>query len=243
MPKGCNCCCNPPPKPRADYVYAAVEGNILLESGETRFIEFPPTNLASDPYNCVRGELSGFDPVTGVFTAPRTALYHVSVWANYFVESIICPTGTSGPFQCSDCTGCTGIVGPGGLCCTGPAGCTGAIVLPPLVGTTNTQVRRELKENICGAPGSGFGGLDIAVVGQTAPWSLICEPGTGATGCNYISNASLGGNIPLRKGEKLIISVFQENDQSRRVSLFLEWMIVRGPNINLGKPRGPGVGT
>lgn len=204
MPK-CDKCCPKPYTPSADYVYAAVEGNILLDSGETRFVNSPPTNPASDPYNCVRGRLEGFDPVTGIFTAPRTALYSVSVWANYFKLG-----GSS----------------------------------PQLQGTTNTAIQRELIENICGAPGTGFGGLDIAVVSQTAPWSLICPSGSaGATGCNYLASSSLGGDIPLRKGEKLIISVFQENDQSERVSLFLEWMIVRGPKIDLGKPRGPGVGT
>ena len=120
----------------------------------------------------------------------------------------------------------------------------GAVVIPPLVGTTNTQICRELKENICGAPGTGFGGLDIAVVGQTAPWSFICLPGsTGTTECNYVASATLGASIPLRAGEKLMVSVFQENNQERRVFLFLKWMIVQGPFINLGKPRGPGVGT
>jgi len=240
------CCCQPAKLNVADYVYAAVEGNIQLDSGETRFVNSPPTNPFSNPYNCVRGNLSGFDPVTGIFTAPRTALYQVSVWANYLQERVACPgpSGFIGPFPCRDCTGCTGINGIDGLCCKGPSGCVGAVVIPPLVGTTNTQICRELKENICGAPGTGFGGLDIAVVGQTAPWSFICLPGsTGTTECNYVASATLGASIPLRAGEKLMVSVFQENNQERRVFLFLEWMIVQGPFINLGKPRGPGVGT
>jgi len=200
MPK-CDKCCPKPYTPSADYVYAAVEGNILLDSGETRFVNSPPTNPASDPYNCVRGRLEGFDPVTGIFTAPRTALYSVSVWANYFQP------GQS---------------------------------LPQIGGTTVTTVERFLVENICGGPGTGQPkGLDIAVVSQTAPWTS--RPGE--IGFDYFAGSSLGGDIPLRKGEQLIISVFQENDQSQRVSLFLEWMIVRGPKIDLGKPRGPGVGT
>ncbi len=198
MPKGC--CCYPSQKlSNANYVYAAVEGNIQLDSGESRFVEFPPTNPVSDPYNCVRGNLSGFDPVTGRFTAPKTAIYQVSAWANYF--SNVSPTGTS-----------------------------------RLTGETNTQVCRFLTKNICGGPGTGQPmGLDIAIVGQTAPWSRL--------GVNFIASASLGGCVPLRAGEQMLIRVFQENEEGQRVFLFLEWMIVQGPYINLGVPRGPGVGT
>lgn len=183
------CCCNSQTIKNAIYVYADVKDSITLTNEEVRSV---------DAYQCIRGNLAGFDPVTGVFTAPKTALYDVSVWADYRHSS----TGTV------------------------------------LDGVTNTQLRRELIENICGGPGSGFGGLNIVLIGQTAPFSLVA-----GTGTNPISSSSLGGSVPLRAGEQLKVVVYQENVQTESVQLFLELMIVQREYINLDSLRGPGVGT
>jgi hypothetical protein len=191
--KGC-CCCPTQRIPFATYIYAAVEGNVSIASGEARVLGDDTDTI----YRYERGTLKGFDPVTGIFVAPKTTLYRVNAWVNYFRIR-----------ESSD---------------------------PALLdGVTTTSIERDLQENICGAPGTGFGGLDIAIVSQTAPWSLI-----GGDGGNFLASSSLGGNIPLRQGDRLQLSIFQTNTSAVDAQIFAEVFIEQGPNITLGLPRGPG---
>lgn len=193
MGKEGSCCgCNSQKLSNALYVYAGVEGNITLDNEEYRIVEALDT--ADGPvYPCIRGTLAGFDPVTGVFTAQKTALYDVSVWIDYFRDA----------------------------------------TAPVLDGVTTTAINRELIENICGSPGNGSTGPNV--ICQTAPFSLTDGPGSFP-----VASSSLGGSIPLRAGEKIRISVYQQNDQDESVQVFMELMIVQREYINLDTLRGPG---
>ena len=189
-----------------DYFYTALEGSIQLESGEGRFIEYkdgdgcdgvpPPCPV----WRCLQGDVfchpDSLDVVKGVFTAPSSSFYDVSLWVNYFY---IQPMGTE-----------------------------------DINGTTTTTLRRNLKKNICGFPGTGFGGLDIAIPLATNVFSRF--------GDNSIAGATISCCLPLQRGEQLKVHIFQQNDQGVPVTMFAEWLVKRGKRIDecLAKCRGLG---
>jgi len=72
----------------AKYVYASANGNVIVTSrGETPLIKG-----VSDPrlpiYTCVKGNLEGFDPFSGIFKAPKTGFYDVTLFCNYYLHGL-----------------------------------------------------------------------------------------------------------------------------------------------------------
>nr|QBK90457.1 MAG: hypothetical protein LCPAC103_01380 [Pithovirus LCPAC103] len=202
-PKKCPKRC---PKIQTDYFYTAVEGSIRLQSGQQRFIEFEDGDgcAGTEPpcpiWRCLRGDFfchpDSFDPITGIFTAPSSNFYDVSLAVNYFYD----PT----PID------------------------------PRITGRTTTTLCRNLQENICGFPGTGFMGLDIAVLTSTNPFSNF--------GTNCIASAVINYCIPLNRGDKLLVMIFQENDQAVEVTMFAQMLVKRGKRIDPCIDRCEGLG-
>ena len=72
----------------ARYVYASVNGNVIVTSRyDTPLIKGVP-----DPrfpiYTCVKGNLEGFDPLSGIFKAPKTGFYDVTLFCNYYLYDV-----------------------------------------------------------------------------------------------------------------------------------------------------------
>lgn len=185
------------PSKENNYLYTAVEGSVLLNSGQERVIDYQKGDGTSctdstlcHTWRCTQGDIFGhpdsFNPSTGIFTAPSSNFYKVSLAVNYFY---IQPEGTV-----------------------------------RITGTSTTTLRRNLRENICGLPGTGFDGLDIAVLSSTNPFS--------AFGDNTIASAVISYDIPLQRGDQLKVLIFQENDANVTVTIFSEWLIKRGKRLD-----------
>ena len=71
----------------ARFVYAGIDGNVLVSSGkETPLISMSP-DLTYPIYPCLKGNLEGFDPYAGFFTAPRTGFYDISLFCHYMIHN------------------------------------------------------------------------------------------------------------------------------------------------------------
>lgn len=193
------------PSKENNYLYTAVEGSIQLNSGQERIIDYQEGDGCGSSctsctdstacgschtWRCIQGDIfchpESFNPVTGIFTAPTSNFYQVSLTVNYFY---IQPEGTD-----------------------------------RITGISTTTLQRNLQKNICGLPGTGFDGLDIAVLSSTNPFS--------AFGDNTIASAVISYDIPLQRGDQLKVLIFQENDADVAVTIFSEWLIKRGKRLD-----------
>jgi hypothetical protein len=115
----------------------------------------------------------------------------------------------------------------------------------PVEGKTTTIIDRQLRKNICGAPGSGAGGLNISIPGAGSVY-IQSAPNRRPESFNAV-HALIPLRGPSKKGakdaESFSISCYQENDQEKVAQLFLELLIAEEGPIDLGMCRGPGCGT
>lgn len=104
---------------------------------------------------------------------------------------------------------------------------------PDITGVTTTQLCRKLKENICGVEIDEILINDIALISSTNPISAL--------GVNSIASANIVYCIPLRRGDQVIVGIFQRNDQDVDMQIFAELMIKRGKRIDpcLDRCQGP----
>jgi len=71
----------------ARYVYASADGNVIVSPRyETPLIK-GVTDRRLPIYTCVKGNLEGFDPLSGIFKAPKTGFYDVTLFCNYYLYS------------------------------------------------------------------------------------------------------------------------------------------------------------
>lgn len=153
----------------AKYVYASVNGNAIVTSGgETPLIK-GVIDARFPIYTCVKGNLEGFDPFSGIFKAPKTGFYDVTLFCNYYLYDV---TKVSGQTY------------------------TKMVIFNS---NTKTDFVHPLGSTNIFAPFQG----------------------------GYISAASISGTIPLVEGDRLTVSLYQQNNKKQAAEIYAELTILQ----------------